>query len=299
MNNLSYFYNIVMKEKVGYVHTYAINTIRHTTCIKMNSKQANLYMSAYAHTYSYPLLELYNNHIIITAKTSAWHYKDLERHGLMMNVHWRWERNGNIVTFQNVETLPFVYMKVSYESCLLSKIPKKIQKGYNNLIETNRQERNAASRSHYHNKQAMIRLNKAEQTGDYNKHMRMDDVFKLHNVTDRRDVITHFGMDTIIASLDSKIVDKDTVSDNYYELIEIDIPDKRELTGYRKGTYLRMINPSTEEIHFEGVPNYEPPALGNNRIAWRNRIQQKTVQAALAWRNDNRKEGYIPPRILT
>ena len=298
MNNLSCFYDKVMEHKVGYIHTYSINTIRHVICIKMNSKQANLYMSAYVHTNSYPLLELYDNHFIITGKT-AWHYKDLERHGLMMNIYWRWERNGNIVTFPNVETVPFINMKVSYESCLLSKIPKKIQKGYSNLIETNRQERNAASRSHYHNKQAMIRLNEAEQTGDYNKYMRMDDVFKLHNVTDRRDVIAHFGIDTIIASLDSKIVDKDTVSDNYYELIEIDIPDKRELTGYRKGTYLRMINPSTEEIHFEGVPNYEAPSPPGNRMGWLNRIEENTVQAALAWRNGNLKGNYIPPNILT
>ena len=299
MNNLLYFYDQVMKEKVGHICTYGINTCRHAIFIKMSNKQVNLYMSAYASTNKNPLIKLYNDHIIITGVTSSWHYKDMDRHGLMMNVSWRWERNGNIVTFQNVETLPFVYMKVSYQSCLLSKIPKKIQKGYSNLIETNRQEINAASRSRYHNKQAMIRLNEAEQTGDYNKHVRMDDVFKLHNVTDRRDVIAHFGMDTIIASLDSKVVDKDTVGNNYYELIEIDIPDKRELTGYRKGTYLRMINPSTEEIHFEGVPNYEAPSPPGNRIGWRNRIEENTVRAALAWRNEDLRGNYIPPNILT
>jgi len=298
MNNLSYFYDTVMKEKVGYVHTYGINTCRHAIFIKMSNKQVNLYMSAYASTNSNPLIKLYDNHLIITAKTSAWHYKDLERHELMMNIHWRWERNGNIVTFRNVETIPFVYMKVSYESCLLSKISKKIQKGYNNLIETNRQERNANSRSYYHNQQAMNRINEVEQTGDY-KYMQMDDVFKLHNVTDRRQVIAHFGMDTIIATLDHKLIDVDTVGNNYYELIEIDIPDKRELTGYRKGTYLRMVNPSTEEIHFEGVPNYEVPSPPGNRIGWRNRIEANTVKAALAWRNDNLGGNYIRPRILT
>ena len=299
MNNLLHFYDTVMKEKVGYIHTYGINTCKHAIFIKMSNKQVNMYISAYASTDNNPLIKLYDNHLIITAKTGAWHYKDLERHGLMMNIHWRWERNGNIVAFPNVETIPFVYMKVSYNSSLLTKIPKKIQKAYDDLIETNRQERNAASRSNYHNKQAMIRLNEAEQTGDYNKYMRMDDVFKLHNVTDRRNVIAHFGMDTIIATLDHKLVDVDTVGNNYYELIEIDIPDNGELTGYRKGTYLRMVNPSTEEIHFEGVPNYEVPPPPGNRIGWRNRIEANTVKAALAWRNDNLGGNYIPPRILT
>jgi hypothetical protein len=89
------------------------------------------------------------------------------------------------------------------------------------------------------------------------------------------------------------------VGNNYYELIEIDIPDNRELTGYRKGTYLRMVNPSTEEIHFEGVPNYEVPPPPGNRIGWRSRIEANTVKAALAWRNNNPKGDYIPPRILT
>jgi len=299
MNNLSYFYDKVIEEKIGYAYTYAVNTCRHVIYIKMNSKQVNMYMSAYAHTYSDPLLKLYDDHIIITDGSSAWHYKELQRHDLMINIEWRWERNGNIVTFSNVETMPFHNMKVSYHGSLLTKIPKKTQKAYSDLIETNRQERNAASRSHYHNQQAMNRINEADQSGDYNRYMQMDDVFKLHNVTDRRQVIAHFGMDTIIASLSHKIVDRDTVSNNYYELVEIDIPDNRELTGYRKGTYLRMVNPSTEEIHFEGVPNYEVPVPPGNHVGWHNRIEENTVKAALAWRNNNLHGDYIPPRILT
>ena len=57
MNNLSCFYDKVMEEKVGHVYTYSVNTCRHVICIKMNSKQVNMYMSAYAHTYSEPLLK--------------------------------------------------------------------------------------------------------------------------------------------------------------------------------------------------------------------------------------------------
>ena len=38
--------------------------------------------------------------------------------------------------------------------------------------------------------------------------------------------------------------------------------DKEEI-----GTYLRMVNPSTDEIHFEGVPNYERGRSRPLRIA--------------------------------
>ena len=39
-----------------------------------------------------------------------------------------------------------------------------------------------------------------------------------------------------------------------------------------------MINPSTGESHFEGVPN----ASG---AAWGNRLEEATVKAALTWRD--------------
>jgi len=66
-----------------------------------------------------------------------------------------------------------------------------------------------------------------------------------------------------------------------YELISI------EFEGRRIGPYLTMKNPSTDEIHCEGVG--QPNGGVDTGI--------KTCQAALAWRNSMDK--YVKPEMLT
>jgi len=41
------------------------------------------------------------------------------------------------------------------------------------------------------------------------------------------------------------------------------------------------------------------PVPPGNHVGWHNRIEENTVKAALAWRNNNLHGDYIPPRILT
>jgi hypothetical protein len=84
-----------------------------------------------------------------------------------------------------------------------------------------------------------------------------------------------------------------------YELIEVDIPfsNWRDPEVNQKGTYLRMVNPSTSEIHFEGVPNYDKWLARSREKDERDEtILTPTVRAALAWR-DNETRYTIPIKL--
>ena len=118
----------------------------------------------------------------------------------------------------------------------------------------------------------------------------IDDVFRHRNATLRSNIIEHYGMNAILATLEHEVVDEDTIDGRYYKLLDVNIPD---FSGVRaindpvnnndsyKGLYLEMINPSTGESHFEGVPN-----AGNG--GWTaNSLKKATIKAALAWRDDD------------
>ena len=137
----------------------------------------------------------------------------------------------------------------------------------------------------------------------------MDDCFKHRNATLRSNIIEHYGMNAIIATLDYNIVDEDTVDGRKYRLLDVVIPDKsiiridrqEDISTTYKGLYLEMINPSTGESHFEGVAN-----VGS----W-NGLKKATVKEALKWRDGdaNIRSGrigsvaddgaYIEPIVLT
>jgi hypothetical protein len=109
----------------------------------------------------------------------------------------------------------------------------------------------------------------------------MDDVFKHRNATLRSNIIEHYGMNAIIETLEHVVVDEDVIDGRPYKLIDVTIPDYTDTTvdGTTQGLYLQMINPSTGESHFEGVPN-----LGQSN-GWGARLTEATVKAALAWRD--------------
>ena len=59
-----------------------------------------------------------------------------------------------------------------------------------------------------------------------------------------------------------------------------------------------MVNPSTDEIHFEGVPNYDREMARSREKAVREEtILKPTVKAALAWRDGETR--YTVPIKLT
>ena len=112
----------------------------------------------------------------------------------------------------------------------------------------------------------------------------IDDVFRHRNATLRSNIIEHYGMSAILATLESEVVDEDTIDGRYYKLLDVTIPDFSDSssteTSY-KGLYLEMINPSTGESHFEGVPNAGTAGWGSSSL------KKATVKAALTWRDND------------
>ena len=176
----------------------------------------------------------------------------------------------------------------------LNKCPKKLEKQYANWLEVTRLQRNARARARNANRRALERLEDFRM-GDTDA-IEMDDAFRLFNVSDRREVIAHFGMDTILASRDSKVINTDTIDGRKYELVQVGVEDVSFPDRVRWCNYLRMINPSTGEIHFEGVPNVVTPNF-NNKLEKPFPINK--VTQALAWRDGDDLNNYIKPVVLT
>lgn len=194
----------------------------------------------------------------------------------------RYAHNKDVI--ESERRIPLVF---SYDGDLLvkpkiGKFFKKIDKLFTNA---SRDTRNRRARSRYHNRRAEDRV--------AHKDYRMEDVFLLHNVSIRREVIEHFGMDTVLASLESTVLDTDIIDGREYSLVSVKIPDINDESGFRHGNYLRMINPSTDEIHFEGVPNKWEAEVFQSQS-----LEDNTVRHALAWR-DNEQDGYNVPVVLT
>ena len=110
----------------------------------------------------------------------------------------------------------------------------------------------------------------------------MEDCFKHRNATLRSNIIEHYGMNAIIATLKYDVADEDTIDGRKYRLLDVEIPDMSVVITQNdgvqtthKGLYLEMINPSTGESHFEGVDN-----VGR----W-NALKEATVKEALKWRD--------------
>ena len=66
----------------------------------------------------------------------------------------------------------------------------------------------------------------------------------------------------------------------YDVLISYPIQVGAENEDTYKGLYLEMINPSTGESHFEGVPN-------TDNAGWGDSLNKATVKAALTWRDND------------
>lgn len=93
------------------------------------------------------------------------------------------------------------------------------------------------------------------------------EIAKIQNAEVRAQFVRKIGVERIYEKLGGKIIDRyeHEVGGKYtpYELVELKVPGMRE-----KAVFLKMLNPSTEEIHMEGVP----PDV-------------RTCKRALEWRN--------------
>ena len=201
-------------------------------------------------------------------------------------------------------------MKITYTGRPKRPYPKKQVQESKTALNELRERKNAFQRLYYHRAMAGKRFEAAAVFEDDNKRWRtpkyvdvsqlpMDDVFKLQNVSHRKYIIDHYGIDAILATLDHHVIDSATIRGNPYDLIEVDIPfsNWRDPEVNQKGTYLRMVNPSTSEIHFEGVPNYDKWLARSREKDERDEtILSPTVRAALAWR-DNETRYAIPIKL--
>jgi len=277
--------------------------------------------------------------------------KQLMRQGVMPrknNYDIRWCRSSYFMRFRDKfqgkileEVSPWIGMKIDLKVGKLVNLPtlESVAK-YNQARETDTKARKANYASNKNNKDALERYKKAggntqaargrwvNDGRDVNQDsidptlksmnwdmVPMEDCFKHRNATLRSNIIEHYGMNAIIATLDYDIVDEDTIDGRKYRLLDVVIPDKsivridkEGVSTTHKGLYLEMINPSTGESHFEGVAN-----VGN----W-NAPKEATVLEALKWRDgdkeitqsasntpvwDNNNDGatldYIKPEVLT
>ena len=233
--------------------------------------------------------------------------KNLLKKGVGPNVrnkHWkiRYCRSAYFMkTHDGNEFTPWHGIKINLKTGLLANKPTRESiASYNNAKNVDKIQRKRNYRSNKENAAALKRYRDAG--GDTEMARRwlpdplemennmakmdwskvpMDDVFKHRNATLRSNIIEHYGMNAIIETLEHVVVDEDVIDGRPYKLIDVTIPDYTDTTidGTTQGLYLEMINPSTGESHFEGVPN-----LGQSN-GWGARLTEATVKAALAWRD--------------
>ena len=308
-------YNELIDKPIGTVMSKHVNTQNCLIFVKSGKYKIDGYLCSYQHirgshgfklsnTYESSLFKkglvtLYNDYFEVNLKDdeATWVQEYFFKH-IMRIVSYNWVFQNWFITFADgTKMVPYNKMKIDYNGNPYGKHPKKYIKANNVALDEIRNRRNAYQRSRYHNIKAVERLNNAyfsEGTTDVSK-LPISDVFKLWNVSHRRLLIDYYGMDTIIASLKHKVIDKDVINNNPYELITVEIPDLNETTGYRIGNYLRMVNPSTDEIHFEGVAN----EVNDKHTYVTTTHFIDTVSKALAWRNGDSLDNYNVPHIIT
>ena len=212
--------------------------------------------------------------------------------GLIPNVGVKYLRNGTLVKFNNVEVATHFPLKFDWKGNLLSKVTKKVKKYTENCYKIDRDAKNRRARANYGNTRVIRLIKKAKETGDWSKLKPMDTFF-VRNVAARTELIEHFTMETILENISHDIVDTNTVDGRKYELLRFDFPvirDGKVAEETRKATFLKMINPSTDETCVEGIPN-------NCEHTWSREITTYTVLQALAWRDG--EVNYTVPIALT
>ena len=239
--------------------------------------------------------------------------KQLMRQGVepkTMNKQWRIRfcRSAFLMKLWNqTEFTPWVGMKINLKTgSLVNKPNRQANKAYKTAKDTDRKMRKSNRIANKNNAEANARYVAAD--GNYAL-LPMDDIFKLRNTDRRNDIVNFYGLEKIIATLETKVEDEDTIDGRFYRLINVLIPDLA--SGQERqdwGLYLEMINPSTGESHFEGIANVDGTGRG-----WRSEsIQEATVKAALSWRDgdgiistgdtwrgESTSKNYVKPIILT
>ena len=239
--------------------------------VKITPSRVNAYEMTYWRLKNDPVVSLYENHLKLHYWPTSGYYAITRHLSSIAKFSLNCIHGLNLVTFSDgSKSIFFKGMKLTYRGKPVLPYPRKYVQETKAVLQEMRERKNALQRLYYHRKKATDRFDAAAEykPGRYGfrrlvhvdvSQLPMDDLFKLQNVSHRKYIIDYYGMDTILASLESGVIDSDVINNNPYDLIEVVIPftNRGDGDGDQKGTYLRMVNPSTGEIHFEGVPNYD------------------------------------------
>jgi hypothetical protein len=227
---------------------------------------------------------------------------------LLYNCYMRWVNSTHIVHTSNQEYYPQAKMSFDWEGNMITPVTKKAQKAYEKWDRDLKDHRNALARARYKQNKAERIFKKHRKDGTLDK-WDASDVFSLKNAQLRQQAIEAVGMERVTKSLESKTLDVAFFNGSEYQLVQFKIPaivtgnnnNWNSTQNEKWATYLKMINPSTGEIHLEGVP------LKSDN-SW-DYIPEHTVKGALAWRdgenldsNNGRKSdnwSYSEPKIIT
>ena len=153
---------------------------------------------------------------------------------------------------------------------------KKAQDKLATFLDLMRKRTNRMAKARRDEKKAISAAEHAKETNNWLA-VNPADTFKVRNVSTRRLYLDHFSVEEIVESMKPEILDKSTINNSEYELLKFELDPVEHEFAY----YLKMLNPSTGEIHLEGVGPY-----GNS--SGRNGIEEETVEAALMWRDGER-----------
>jgi len=305
----SYYNSLVHHQK--YVAKEFIFETTSLLFVKISPSKVNCYEMSNWGLKDQPMASLYQSHF----KLHYWPYKQNRLVRNYLSTVGKFSLNCiqalDLVTFSDGSKSAFFKgMKITYRGNPVLPYPRKYVENTKVVLKEMRERKNALQRLYYHRKKAAGRFAAVAEykLGRYGfgrlvhvdvSKLPMDDVFKLQDVSHRRYIIDYYGMDTILAGLESTVIDSDVINGNAYELLEVIIPfsNGEDGDGHQIGTYLRMVNPSTDEIHFEGVPNYDKwLAKSRHKDERDETILSPTVRAALAWR-DNETRYAIPIKL--
>ena len=300
----------MLTKKGKYVTRKTLFTTLSLIFVKVRQKKVNVYIMTYWGMEEDPIATLYTDHV--TLHKCPYYYDPFYwKISSFIKIKFKVINGLQFVIFSNKKKFIFFKgMKIKYNGNPCLPFPQKHENATRSFLDIQKERRNVYMRSYYHQKQAEKRFEDVaiyEITPTGRKRLinvnvstlPMDDVFKLQNVSQRQYLIDYYGLNTILASLETEVLDKDVINGNPYELVTVKIPfTQSSVKEDEIGTYLRMVNPSTDEIHFEGVPNYDRE-LARSREEWDRdeTILKPTVKAALAWRDGETR--YMVPTRLT
>ena len=181
--------------------------------VKITPSKVNGYEMIYSRLKNDPVVSLYENHLKLHYWPTSGYYAITRHLSSIAKFSLNCIQDRRLVTFSDgSKSVFFKGMKITYTGRPKRPYPKKQVQESKTALNELRERKNAFQRLYYHRAMAGKRFEAAAVFEDDNKRWRtpkyvdvsqlpIDDVFKLQNVSHRKYIIDHYGMDTILASL--------------------------------------------------------------------------------------------------